>query len=123
MKKGKSLMPVRTLCYNECTHWLTRRKAMNKFLDYAHNSEGCERERYMNVYIQLNEGNTFAWDMKYDVQNDLALSIYRKQPVRDFTLMQLHKFAAAYLNKDISEIEVQMEDFTAEEWQEFLNDL
>lgn len=56
------LSTVTTVCYGEKQVWISRKDAMDFFLDGMMNSEGSEAERYTRIYTQLCEGSTFATD-------------------------------------------------------------
>ena len=48
--------------YNEPQFFNTRREAIEFFEDCMMNSEGAERDRYVEVWIQLKEGKTLCYD-------------------------------------------------------------
>ena len=52
---------VQVTCYGE-TETLTREKAVEKYQECAARSDGCERERYLRILDQLNEGENSCTD-------------------------------------------------------------
>lgn len=52
---------VKILCYNE---WetMTRQEGIEKYYEGMLCCEGCERDRYTNIYCQLIEGAKVAYD-------------------------------------------------------------
>lgn len=53
---------VEVTCYNE-TEKFVRRDAINFYFDCMLNSEGSERERYLNIYQMLMLGYTECFDV------------------------------------------------------------
>ena len=49
-------------CYGKEQEFTSRKKAMDFFLDCMMNSEGAERDRYTNIYLDLQEGKTYCTD-------------------------------------------------------------
>ena len=49
-------------CYGKKEQWTSREKAKAFYLDCMRNSEGAERDRYTNIYIQLTEGKKNCTD-------------------------------------------------------------
>lgn len=49
---------IKITCYNEIETWTDREKAKEFYLLCMMNSEGSEKERYCNIYIQLCSGQT-----------------------------------------------------------------
>lgn len=41
---------------------MSREEAKEEMIECMMNSEGCERDRYLNVYMQLLEGKTLCSD-------------------------------------------------------------
>ncbi len=64
VKENTSSAPdkVTTVCFNHKQVWNDRRKAINSFEEAMMNSEGAERERYFNVWVELKTGNTLCAD-------------------------------------------------------------
>ena len=56
-KKDKP-KPVWVTCYNEREKWASAEKAIEFYKDCAANSDGCERERYTNIILKLQDGET-----------------------------------------------------------------
>ena len=50
------------ICYNQIETWNDRQMAMDFYEDCARNCEGCERERYLNIYWDLKDGEDYASD-------------------------------------------------------------
>lgn len=48
--------PVFVTCYNKRERWNTRREAMAFYLEGARCCDGCEAERYFNVFTKLLDG-------------------------------------------------------------------
>lgn len=53
---------VTTICYGIKEEWEHREYAIAAFLDAMRNSEGAERERYTNVYLDLIDGKEICSD-------------------------------------------------------------
>ena len=53
---------VTTICYGKEDKWETREEAMKYFTECACWSEGSEKERYMNIILDLLNGETVATD-------------------------------------------------------------
>ena len=62
MAKAKDNDVVTIYCYNQ-KETITRRDAIDKYLDCMRNSEGSERERYENIYFALLDGEMICYDM------------------------------------------------------------
>lgn len=52
----KKLDTVTTVCYGKKQVWDSRKEAADFFLQAIAGTEGSERDRYVNIYLQLNEG-------------------------------------------------------------------
>lgn len=61
MPKIKDKDIVTISCYGQI-ETMTRRDAIEKYLDCMRNSEGAERERYETIYFQLLDGETNCSD-------------------------------------------------------------
>ena len=59
MKKDKLIAVV---CYDQIEYWHSRAKAKKFFRECALACEGCEKERYVNVYFSLDDGEDIAAD-------------------------------------------------------------
>lgn len=55
-KLGTGPRGVTVTCYRKSTVWVTRNNAMAFYRDAMACSEGCERERYTNVFMDLLDG-------------------------------------------------------------------
>jgi hypothetical protein len=53
---------VYTICYNAVDIWKSKKAAMDFYEEAIYACEGAERERYINVYRDLKDGETFAYD-------------------------------------------------------------
>lgn len=53
---------VTTICYGKKQIWNNRNEAEDFYLDCMANSEGAERDRYVNIYIALKKGNEICTD-------------------------------------------------------------
>lgn len=51
-----------TFCYNMAEVWANRSDAFEFFREAAWASEGCERERYMNILLDLMSGKHLCFD-------------------------------------------------------------
>ena len=51
-----------TICYNQAIVWQSRELAASFFLECMCESEGCERERYTSVLLDLMAGKEIAYD-------------------------------------------------------------
>lgn len=49
-------------CYGKENTWKTRQAAINFFLDGIACSDGCERDRYVNIYLQLTNNYKYCSD-------------------------------------------------------------
>lgn len=57
-------MKIRTISYGQTREWSSRKKAMDFFRDAIFGSEGAERERYVSIYLQLEDGAKEAADIR-----------------------------------------------------------
>jgi len=53
---------VTVVCYGKTTYFITREAAENEYLEAMAMSEGSERNRYTEVYLQLKEGLPLCTD-------------------------------------------------------------
>ena len=53
---------IKITCYGKVEHWNNREKAKAFYFDCMINSEGAERDRYVNIYAQLCLGHTECFD-------------------------------------------------------------
>lgn len=53
---------ITTICYGKVDTWTSREEAKAFFLQAMAGSDGSERERYTNIYIQLCMGMTECSD-------------------------------------------------------------
>lgn len=53
---------ITTICYGHLDKWDNRAEAVKYFFDCANASEGAERERYVNVMMELMAGANLATD-------------------------------------------------------------
>lgn len=58
----KNEQEIMTVCYGQRETWRSRKKAMAAFLEAVAATEGHERERYLNVYLELLDGKTVCTD-------------------------------------------------------------
>lgn len=61
MARRKKVDLVVVTCYNQ-SEVMERGLAVQKYLDCMMNSEGAERDRYVNIYYQLVSGAKEAYD-------------------------------------------------------------
>ena len=53
---------VVTVCYNQATVWKSRKAAAAFYREGVMACDGCERERYMNVLLDILDGNAVCDD-------------------------------------------------------------
>ena len=53
---------IEIVCYNHIELWHTRKNALRFFRDCARNSEGAERDRYINIVWDLEDKKTLCHD-------------------------------------------------------------
>ena len=63
MTKQKEIIKV--ICYGQEEIYTDRKKAMKFYRECADNSEGAERERYVNILFDLMDGKTLCTDSDY----------------------------------------------------------
>lgn len=56
--------PVFTTCYGKRTEWKSAEDAINFYREGADCSDGCERERYLNIVMKLMDGETDVDDQR-----------------------------------------------------------
>lgn len=50
------------VCYNQAEVWKSRKEATDFYLEAMYACEGCERERYTNVMLDLMANRAVAYD-------------------------------------------------------------
>lgn len=58
----KSKEDITTICYGHIDKWQDRAEAVKYFYECALASEGAEKERYVNIMMELMGGSNFATD-------------------------------------------------------------
>lgn len=53
---------ITVVCYGKKRIWASREAAKNFYLEGMLNSDGSERDRYTNIYLQLEAGANFCSD-------------------------------------------------------------
>ena len=53
---------VTVVCYGKARYFITREAAENEYLKAMAMSEGSERNRYTEIYLQLKEGLSLCTD-------------------------------------------------------------
>lgn len=53
---------ITVVCYGKAEHWSSREKAKTFYLECMACSEGAERDRYVNIFLQLEAGNNYCVD-------------------------------------------------------------
>ena len=53
---------IEIVCYNRIEKWHSRKNALAFFRDCARNSEGAERDRYINIVWDLEDKKTVGHD-------------------------------------------------------------
>lgn len=61
--------PVKVTCYLETKTWPTRKEAIEFFKEAARHSEGPERDRYVRIFMQLEDGSMHAKDFEEEKVN------------------------------------------------------
>ena len=56
---------ITTNCYGKSREWANRESAMQFFMECIASSEGSERNRYVNIYLQLIQGCNECYDEAY----------------------------------------------------------
>ena len=56
---------VKVICYGQEQIWESRDEAILFYLDGVRCCEGAERERYMNIYLNLIDGQDICTDDEY----------------------------------------------------------
>ena len=51
-----------TICYGEKKEWKNRQEAAGFFLNAMMDSDGSERERYTNIYVDIISGKSVCTD-------------------------------------------------------------
>lgn len=64
MRKRKEAIKI--ICYGQEEIYTDRKKAMQFYMNCADNSEGSERERYINILFDLMDGKSLCTDGWYD---------------------------------------------------------
>lgn len=62
----KKLDSVVTICYGQRKKWDDRNDAIKEFYEGMLCCEGCERDRYTNIYLKLKEGYTVCSDEPFE---------------------------------------------------------
>lgn len=62
LKKLESQGECVVICYNRAEVWQSRSKAIRFYIECVYASEGCERERYTSVFLDLMNGATVCRD-------------------------------------------------------------
>mgnify|MGYP001197243399 CR=1 FL=1 len=55
---------IKVTCYGKTDVYGNREEAERFYLEAMMNSEGSERDRYVNIYLQLKEGRTECSDVE-----------------------------------------------------------
>lgn len=53
---------ITIICYNQIEYWNSRKNAIDFFEGAARACEGCERDRYLNIYWDLKDGLDICQD-------------------------------------------------------------
>lgn len=86
MEKEKLIAVV---CYDEIEYWHSREAAKKFYRRGIASCEGCERERYTNVYFSLDDGEDIAsdghsWTYDYCKLNGFILKVGSPDGTRDY---------------------------------------
>ena len=57
-----NIQPIVTVCYGNRREWLNRREALAFYSEAVENSDGCEKQRYMKICMDLSEGKSVCTD-------------------------------------------------------------
>ena len=69
-EEAKQDKPVKVLCYGQVTEYPTRQEAIKEFLNGMYSSEGSERERYTNIYLDLvHTDKDFVYDFEDEYED------------------------------------------------------
>ena len=77
------------ICYNRIEYWHSRKNAMDFFMECMLGCEGCEKERYTNIYCDLARGAILAHDGMSGtyaelIKNGWELNITSPDKTRDY---------------------------------------
>lgn len=78
---AKSKDKIIIICYCQAEEWESRKQAKAFYMDCMFNSEGAERDRYVNIFRQLEEGQDLCIDedrTPQEIQYILAQGIEKK---------------------------------------------
>lgn len=64
-KNSKKRNGVKCWCYYSWMTFLSRKKAMDFFQEAIYNSDGCEKERYVDIWFQIHDGYKVCTDGAY----------------------------------------------------------
>lgn len=62
---------IKVLCYGKVKEYKSLKEAKDFFMDCCYASEGSEREHYMDILMQLLDGNNFVYDDENDYKEYL----------------------------------------------------
>lgn len=62
----RKLDSVKVVCYGQEKIWDSREEATQFYFEATASSEGSERNRYINIYLQLQAGNQVCIDLEDD---------------------------------------------------------
>lgn len=65
LPKGTAGEPIRITCYRKTEEWLDRSNAMAFYYEGVMACDGCERDRYTEIFMQLGEGRMECTDEGY----------------------------------------------------------
>lgn len=65
LPKGTAGEPIRITCYRRTEEWLDRNNAMSFYYEGVMMCDGCERDRYTDIFMQLGAGCMDCTDENY----------------------------------------------------------
>ena len=78
-----SVKLIRIVCYNHLEFWHSRKMAMDFYRKAIRNSEGSERDRYLNILWDLEDGEMLCVD-SVGCTNPIKLNIDSPDGTRDY---------------------------------------
>ena len=102
-KESKEDKPVKVLCYGQVTEYPTRQEAINEFLAGMSSSEGSERDRYTNIYLDLlHTDKDFVYDYEDEYEDYMAKGDKEKQIQKKFDKEAVVDEYMTYVNAELS---------------------
>lgn len=77
-------MKTKIICYNQVEYWNSKALALAFYRDCEKNTEGCERERYMNIIDDILDGRSVCTDGCSDVKTAKEAFFATPDNTRDY---------------------------------------